>query len=182
MRKPFVWKEKNVKFWIFWILSICVLCIDQHTLDQRSVVKQERTSVGSNGVSKYSGSPRSISNNLHLGWSAINRSGMLSRAVPCLLTLYSVEFSILGWGWEIRGGGTGRWWKGLSTWNGRKWGRVVQDKGGDIELRDSNYNTYSLVGAARVIAIYMCFICILYTYIYIYVRDSRFGKDKFLIH
>lgn len=42
-----------------------------------------------NGVSKYSGSPRSISNNLHLGWSAINRSGVLSRAIPHLLTLYS---------------------------------------------------------------------------------------------
>lgn len=64
--------------------------------------------------------------------------------------------------------------EGVEHVGGVKWG--VQDKGGDIELRDSNYNTYSLVDAARVTAICICAIPM-----YI-VRESRFGKDMFLFH
>lgn len=64
--------------------------------------------------------------------------------------------------------------EGVEHVEGDKVGGGVQDKGGDIELRDSNYNTYSLVDAARVTAICICAISI-----YI-ARESRFGKTSSL--
>ena len=52
--------------------------------------------------------------------------------------------------------------------DGRGWAREAEEvggegslgqyKGGDIELRDSNYNTYSLVDAARVTYTTLCIV------------------------